>query len=210
MNDLDNWTVAPTQKTTETGVPFGAIFKRWKRIKIKGWIWKQLQRINAGAAWGHARSAAAAASPPPAARKDVRWQSWRGSVQQAAGGQLTCGWRGQRRPKTLNSSYGNSDISVPNPVRATKAFPFSPWRLIWGIPLPRPGSWTRTLETNKRHQKLNQVYFWLVQKQQSVLTGTQPPVLPLTLQLDHKSGLRRIYWSFENWQIDYRKYIFSL
>lgn len=132
---------------------------------------------------------------PPAARKDVRWQSWRDSVQQAAGGQLT--WGGQRTLKTQNSRYGNGDISIPNPNWATKAFPFSPWQLIWGRPPPPQSSSTRTLETNKQHKNLNQVYFWLVQKQQSVLTGTQPPVLPLTLQLDHKSGLRRIYWRFE-------------
>lgn len=208
MNDLDNWTIAPTQKTTETEVPFGAIFKRWKRIKIKGWIWKQLQRINAGAAWGRARSAVAAASPPRCAQ--------RCAVTKLEGLSAAGCWRtvymwggGRRTLKTQNSCYGNGDISIPNAIRATKAFPFPPWRLIWGPPPPphmaaRQGHWRQ-----KRHQKLNQVYFWLVQKQQSVLTGTQPPVLPLTLNWT-KSGLRRIYWSFENWQIDYRKYIFSL
>lgn len=139
---------------------------------------------------------------PPAARKDVRRQSWRGSVQQAAGGQLTCGGGG-----SVNSEFllRKQDSSIPNLIGATKTFPFSPWQLIWG-PSPLPHQDTG----DKQHQKLNQVYFWLVQKQQSVLTGTQPPVLPLTLQPDHKSGPRRIYWSFENWQIDYRKYIFSL
>lgn len=70
MNDLDKlnyWT--KNTKTTGSEVPFGAIFKRRKRIKIKGWIWKQLQHINAGAAWGRARSAVAAASPPPPSAK---------------------------------------------------------------------------------------------------------------------------------------------
>lgn len=52
---------------------------------------------------------------PPAERKDVRWQSWRGSVQQAAAGQLTCRegedwWRSEGESKEDHICRGNSQI----------------------------------------------------------------------------------------------------
>lgn len=36
-----------------------------KRIKIKGWIWKQLQRINVGASMGPCRAHCGRSVPPP-------------------------------------------------------------------------------------------------------------------------------------------------
>lgn len=55
-----------------------------KRIKIKGWIWKQLHSINVGA--GERPCRVHCGRSPPAERKDVQrqklegvWRGWRGT-----------------------------------------------------------------------------------------------------------------------------------
>lgn len=135
------------------------------------------------------------------------------------------GWRNLEAQQ--NGGFGKGHISIPNiPIssftvvnlRNTPPPPLKPLPVEALLSRAAPGQCDKDTEAgetvkttiNRQHQKWNQVYLGLVQKQQSVLIGTQPPVVPLTLQLDHKSGLRGINWSFENWQTDYRKYIFSL
>lgn len=166
---------------------------------------------------------------PPAERKDVRWQSWRGSVQQAAAGQLTCREKrrlieergGKQRTSYLQSKFNMKSNWNYNKTHLTVNSGSKEWAHMqdtWILPNKenRLGSvvhcssckvtretrnMCKTANIQRAASKVERgVYFWLVQKQQSVLTRTQRPVLPLTLQLDHKWGLRKIYWSLENWQ----------
>lgn len=176
---------------------------------------------------------------PPAERKDVRWQSWRGSVQQAAAGQLTCREKrrlieergGKQRRSYLQSKFNMKSNWNYNKTHLTVNSGSKEWAHMQDTwILPNKENKTRfccalqLLQSDKRNQKYVQNSKYTKSSIKSwtrclFLTCTKAAIrinqdaatsVAVNTSTRPQVRLAENLLEFRELAIDYRKYIFSL